>query len=443
MEEQKTNQSGYGQQEGYSGYGYEGNPFEQMDQDLCKRCHRRKIDRSENPESVLCKDCREELIKLKVPPVMTGVSILVALLVLACITVFALDFIKLRTGRDPFTGSPAFVSEGTDKEAEKDNEDKENIAVGEEESEEDDENRHRRLDNWVTEETDPVSQAYADMADTGMVVTALDSMVDALEEDPDNVSMAIALTDVAMKYSYPDYAAYAIDSYLAGKNVSDEVYDRISGYIDKLDIYYNTYDVVDEVWNVFGDEVEALGNDATEDDYAELLQTCHDEIELYLGMEEFDQAFLYYDLAYVCQDTEERIQHLKDCIAIDPYYFDANAQLGTYYRRQGDLEEARKILENSYAVNREVYSVLRSLATLELVEGNLELGLEYAKNAYDIYSEGEYVVDTYLVALMANGQMEEAETLIRQYEDEGYLFDDDFYAFQMGDMTLEEYYIGD
>ena len=44
--------------------GYTGNPFADMDYGLCKRCRRRSIDRSENPESVLCHDCREELIRL-------------------------------------------------------------------------------------------------------------------------------------------------------------------------------------------------------------------------------------------------------------------------------------------------------------------------------------------------------------------------------------------
>lgn len=43
-------------------YGYEGNLYEQLEAELCHRCHRGKIDRSENPESVLCKECREELI---------------------------------------------------------------------------------------------------------------------------------------------------------------------------------------------------------------------------------------------------------------------------------------------------------------------------------------------------------------------------------------------
>lgn len=437
MEEQRINQSDNEQQTSYSGYGYEGNPFEQMEEDLCKRCHRRKIDRSENSESVLCKDCREELIKLKVPPVITGLGIGIAVLVLVCIAIFATDVMKFKTGQMDFDLSE-YMGDSQEEEAES-----EKAETREQDEGEGQDREHRRLGGPITTEIDEASRAYADLADTGMVVTALDSMLEDLEADPDNVGMAVTLTDVAMKYSYPDYAAYAIDTYLAGESVSDDIYDRITEYIDKLDIYYNTCDIIDEIWTGFTDKAAALDEDAPEDDYLELLQICHDEIEFCVGMDEYDQAYLYYELAYICQDEEERIRHLKDCVAIDANYYDAQAQLGTYYRRQGELEKARGILESAYTVNKESYTVQRSLATLELTEGNLELGLEYAKSAYEIYSEGTYVVDTYVVALAANGQEEEAETILKQWEEEGYIFDDDFYSFLAGSMTLEEYYIGD
>ena len=50
-----------------------------------------------------------------------------------------------------------------------------------------------------------------------------------------------------MKYAYYDYAAYAIDNYLAGKEVSDSEYDKLTSYIRKLDAYYATYDLYEEI----------------------------------------------------------------------------------------------------------------------------------------------------------------------------------------------------
>lgn len=60
-----------------------------------------------------------------------------------------------------------------------------------------------------------------------------------------------------------------------------------------------------------------------------------------------------------------------------------------------------------------------------------------------MYEEGDYVIDTYIVALVANGRADEAKELVKEYEDKEYLFDDDFYDFLDGKMTLEDYYIGE
>ena len=78
-----------------------------------------------------------------------------------------------------------------------------------------------------------------------------------------------------------------------------------------------------------------------------------------------------------------------------------------------------------------------------MTDGNLDLALSYAQKAYEMYPEGEYVADTYIIALFANGQQEEAEALTQDLEDAGYYFDDDFYTFLSGELTLEEYYIGE
>ena len=80
---------------------------------------------------------------------------------------------------------------------------------------------------------------------------------------------------------------------------------------------------------------------------------------------------------------------------------------------------------------------------MELTEGNLDEALSYAQKAYEMYPEGEYVADTYIIALAANGQQEEAETLTQELENAGYYFDDEFYAILNGELTLEEYYIGE
>jgi len=296
---------------------------------------------------------------------------------------------------------------------------------------------------YASHMTDERCKLYNDMASEGKVVTALDSMVAILENEPDNLEMAITLADVAMEYTYPDYASWAISNYLVGhdEDVSEEEIDRMNGYVDELNLYYDTNElttsICEEVYESMGDTID------TAEAYEAMFRLCHDGIEAYIGNYNYDQALLEYQCYYFCTDREEQIMHLENCIAENSNYYDAHAQLGVYYRRQGKLDKAREILSSIYKKNNEDYAVLRAYATLELAEGNPEEALTYAKEAYERCSEGDYVADTYIIALIANGQKEEAYALVKEWEDTGYYFDDDFYSYQRGEMTLEEYYIGE
>lgn len=359
-------------------YGYTGNPFEQMDYGLCKRCRRRTIDRSENPHSELCKECREELIKLKIPPIFYVLAVFVLFLM-------------------AFTAIPSM----------------------------------RGFVNVFSYES------AKDNSEEGYVITAMDNLVSILEESPDNTDVAIELTDLAMKYSYYEYAAYAIDNFLAGKEVSDKVYYRINSYVDELDLYYDTIELSDEIWE------EIFAGWDEEEDFSGLMELYCEKVSAYIGNSKYDQAQLYYCLGSMTQDEEQRTAYLEECVDINPCYYGAWAQIAVYYRRQGELDRAREILEAVYETNKEDYSILRAYATLELAEGNVEDGLYYARKAYELYPEGSYVVDTYAVALVASDRMEEAGELVSEYEDDEYYFDEEFYDFLDGKVTLEDYYIGE
>lgn len=212
--------------------------------------------------------------------------------------------------------------------------------------------------------------------------------------------------------------------------------------MEELNRYYDTVDMADACWDK---AYASYGESGPEEADAEALyREYHNLLEEGLGDDSYDQALLHYDLYYACLDEEEQVRHLEECISLNPCIFDAQAQLAVYYRSRGEFDKAREILEKTYETNHEDYAVLRAFATLELAEGNLEQGLSYAQSAYDIYPEGTYVADTYLVALKANGRDEEAGELIRYWSGEqGYVFDDDFYGFQSGEITLKEYYTKD
>lgn len=361
----------------YQEYNENQDPFAGLDEGLCQRCRRRSIDRSENPESQLCRDCREELIKLRIPPYFYIIGAVALLLMVFTFSMSAGSFKNLES----------YANSG-------------------------------------------------DLAEEGYVISAMDNLLSLLEENPDNKQAAIKLADIGMKYGYYDYAAFAIDEYLAGKEVSDGQYEKLSGYIRKLDIYYDTQELNDEIW----ESVYSLVGD--EEDVEAILGTYSQEMSSYIGNTAYDQALLYYYMGYMSLDEETGNACFEECLKANPHYYDAYAQIANSYRRSGDFETARRKLEEAYRMNKEDYSVLRALATLALAEGRLDEGLDFAGQAYGIYPEGDYVIDTYIVALAANGSMEQAKALVEAYEETG-IFDEGLYAFLDGKITLEDYYVGE
>lgn len=379
--------------------GYQGDPFENMSYGLCEKCKRRAIDRSEDPKSVLCKECREELIRQKRRKAVFIAGILALIVVFIIGAVFLVFSAKSKLQEERGEQDIQAAQDSSD--------------LGE----------NQNMENSSAEE--------------GYILTEMNELLSVLEENPEDINTAFRLTDIAMQYAYYDYASYAINQYIADKEISDRQYRKVSRYVDQLNIYYDTCDLSDETSNRIFEDIGEEG-----DTYEAMEEYCQ-VMSGYIGNSNYDQALLNYCLGSMTVDEETRINYLKECIAINPYYFGAQAQIATYYRRQGDLEQARKILAQTYAVNKEDYAVLRSYATLELVEGNPEMGLDYASRAFEMYEDGDYVIDTYLIALAANGRLDEARELVKEYEDKDYLFDDDFYDFLDGNMTLEDYYIGE
>lgn len=346
------------------------------EQTLCRRCQTRTIDKSENPDSCLCSECRKELIKLRVPLYMKITAI--AALVLMLVT-FVLSI-------------PDMQSYGIYRNAEK-------------------------------------------KAENGYIVSAMDELVDILEQNPSAKDVAVKLTDIGMEYEYYDYAAYAIDNYLVGRDVSDSVYNKVTDYIDELNIYYATADKAAELFEQSGTD-----SAATIEEYMAAMDAYYAGLEEMLTDSEYNEEIVYYYMSYAANDETQREACLEKCIELSDNNFDAYAQLANIHRRNGDLDKAEELLKRAYSRNREDTSVIRSYAILEMLKGNPEQGLTLAKTAYDTYPEGDYVADTYIIALAANDRLEEAEEVKQEWEAEDYLFDETLEDFLAGEINLTQYY---
>lgn len=339
----------------------------EYEDNLCKYCQKRAIDKSENPDSILCGECRETLIHYPIPK-----KLYAAIAVILVLFAAALFFFP------------------------------------------------KSLKDYKTYKTS------GKVADSGYPFTSLESLDALMEEYPDSISIPLEITEIAVRHGYYDYAAYAIDEYLAGAELTDSQYDTAMGYIHILDTYYNTSDYISGLM-----EDESIMT--AEDIQGRLLPL--------LSSDEYNSPLLYYYLGLTSQDADKAMEYLQTCYEIDRNYTDAAAQLANYHRRMNDLAKARELLESAYDWNKEDSSVLRSYAILKLLEGDSAGGLALAEEAYDYFAEGTYVVDTYIVALAVNGRTQEAEAIKQEWTEQGYEFDPELDTFLAGNMSLEEYYI--
>lgn len=264
----------------------------------------------------------------------------------------------------------------------------------------------------------------------GYTWSALLDMNEMLEKYPNSLTLALKATDIAMEHDYYDKAAYYIHTYIEGKTLEDGTYNRITQYANQLNVYYNTADAIQKIYT------EAVNKDP--DDVVTYLQSQFEDL---LMDSNYDQALVYYSLGYIEPDNAKRIEYMHECLLIDPNNFYATAEIANVYRRQGDLSRARKLLESVYQRNKEASAILRSLSVVEMLEGNLEQGLIYAESAYKNGSEGNYVADTYIIALYSNGQAESAKQVKAECEGKNYYFDEQLESFLNGSISLQEYYV--
>lgn len=335
------------------------------EEDLCRKCHKRVIDRSESKNSVLCHTCREEQIDYPFPgkamAAAAGICVIVAIAMVR--TPRVLHDYKLYT--------------------------------------------------------EAKTQAAA-----GDIYPALVALSDVLEHYPDSVPVGERMVDLSMAYGYYDTAAYTMDTFLAGKSVSDSTYSKLTGYSRKLKRYYDTSDRMEHLLN------QMTG---TKQVRSELLKMTEQS--------EYDRSLTYYYLSLLTDDTEEVTEYLKKSAEADPLFAVPQIYLGTLCRRQGKLEEARAYYNNVLNLDRQNSSALRAMGILKLLEGNLTEGLSDVQKAYDINPEEEYIHETLIIALMENGKNEEAQHLKQEFGQQGVVFDQDFEQYMAGQTELHSYYI--
>ena len=268
----------------------------------------------------------------------------------------------------------------------------------------------------------------------GETSAAINDLYLVAEAHPNSIPVMVKLVELSMDNGYYDTAGYIIDTYISGKEVSEEDYNMIDRYYPKLENYYNTMSSIDTIMT------EAPNQDTLDKAYYDYVRS---HIESLLFTDGQDDAYLCYTLSMIAGDTTSTLDYLQQCYEIDPECFDVRAQLGIVLRRIGRLDEARSMIEEALAKDKEDTNALRAMATIAMVENDLQGGLEAAEAAYTLYPDGLYVRETYLIALSMNQRNDQAEVIREEMEAADILIEQDTQQLLNGEITLQDYYIGE
>lgn len=257
-----------------------------------------------------------------------------------------------------------------------------------------------------------------------------------LSEHSDDANTAFEGFKMAFECGQYEYAAYFCNTYLLDKGFTDSEIEILNDYIDEINVYYDTIDAVDAVFERLSEA--AAGEYADEN----MAVNTKNELLALLDNPSFADGIVYYYLGYYfSSDDDEAKGYLEKAYEYPPVAADAAAVLARLARQEGDFATAEKWIVNGENINAELYELLRSKATIALAKGDYENGLDMATTLYYENPDGLYVKDTYCAALYAADKLQVLEAVMAEEEAAGYVFGDDLYELINGEITVREYYV--
>ena len=363
--------------------------------ELCRVCGKRYIDRnSGNPEEFMCRECRKEFSKLRVPKWMTAcVAVAVIAAVVMCVYLVS--------------------------------------AFGE----------YHSIGKKAVAEREDVLRTAQEMAESGKQWSALGTIEEYLQDNPTNRDMAMEGTRMAMKYGLYDYAAYFIQNYISEKTSTRGEIREINGYVDKINRYYDTGDAIQAVFDGLA-EIDA--ESMSEAEIEQLRQSIRDRILNFTKDKQYDEGLAYISAAYYASaDEEEAKEYLLKAADFPTAAPEACGRLAVYERQRGDFSKAEEWIKKGEAVNGENTELARAKATILLAKGEYEAALPISEEIYSLAPDYMYVADTYAVNLYALGMTDKMEEIISKAAETNYEFAEDFYQLINGEISVREYYVSE
>lgn len=346
-------------------------------QQLCSKCRQREKDLSENKNSVLCKQCRDEHISLNVP-------LKIKLFLVAICAVFIISVCMF----------PSILM---------------------------------RYKVYVDAEKNMKSKEY---------VSAFYNYASLLEEYGDSIPIVLKASKAAMNAQYFGELTHIFDTYIVGKNLNDIQYNEAMSYSLFLDDYYFTLDEIGAI-------SDNINNRAYESDDINLNRLFRNELELLLEKSNIDKAMVYYYIGSLAENVDDAIKNFKLSSEQDTRITYPLSYYGNVLRRAKKFDEAMQVYNQALFVNAEDASSIRGISIIELLEGNIDQSLVTMRRAYEIEPYGVYMPEAMIITLHENGLHEEADALLEKIVSEGFVAPADFQTYLDGNMTVQEYYMGD
>lgn len=370
---------------------------------LCKNCQTRYIDRTtERHNECLCKECRQELTKLRIPKkYIVFMAIIVALLVVAMIgnVGIAIDERKQVL---------------------------ENKQYYEERVEDEEKGRS------VVEEANVLFSE-------GKASSAINFLNEYIEANPENIYVTYQAVVKAMKYGFYDMAMYWNYNYMLDKMFYEDELDELDDLYDDYLCYANACDKIQQVFNDIDSQVT---DESTDEEIAKIREKAKADLISASNDYEYEGRILkFYAYLYFAEDEDEFYDVIKETYKYAPITPIACAYGARLCRSKGQIDEALEWINRGSIINSENYDLLRTKATIMLVNNQPAEAMAIMDELISKYPEGEFVTETYCTALIANGRKSEVAEIVKSMEESGYAFSDDFYNLCNDIITIREYYV--
>ena len=359
---------------------------------LCKVCHTRFIDRSSGkPGEYMCKECRQELTKLRVPKwLIAALSIAVVLALVMCF----------------YTGNMY---------------------------------RKNALGESGKLEGEKALKEAEELFVNGKQYTALIGIDEYLAQKPSNVEVALKAVEMSMESGQYDMAAYMINTYLLDKGLTDKEYYDLSLDIEKINAYYDT---ADAIYGIYSDMLSNLPENLSDEESERVAKEWADKILALADNEQYDEEYLYFFVGnYLSLEVAESPEYRRLVLNYPPTAAYAAGRLAVTERNKGNFDDALNWIEIGEETNGENPELVRAKATIELAKGNYAEGLSIIEWMYELAPDELYIRDTYGVALYANGKTDRLNEMMKEAESAGYEFEEDFYQVLSGEISVRDYYV--